>query len=137
MSATATQRFIVHCPTIDLAAFEAMAREAARLKPHGEVLVVVSELAGKGFHEIPPGGSGFRVGEAWVQTPMLTDQPRVTVVPEQGKAMQFEDTDLSFPSAACVSDEGLLSSNTLAVVSEEGCAWPREAWIITFDDVPA
>jgi hypothetical protein len=67
--ATSAKRFIVHCPSADLVAFEAMARETARLKPYGEVLVVVSDLAGKGLHEIPPGGSGWH--EYAVNSPSL------------------------------------------------------------------
>ncbi|MEX0741970.1 MAG: hypothetical protein WD079_04175, partial [Phycisphaeraceae bacterium] len=52
------KRFIFHGPTRDMQHFEALATQAARLKPYGDVLLVISEIADKGFHEIPEGGSG-------------------------------------------------------------------------------
>jgi hypothetical protein len=53
------KRFILHSPTRDLEQFKAFAIEAARLKPYGQVVVNISEIAEKGFHEIPEGGSGW------------------------------------------------------------------------------
>ena len=47
--------FVVQAPVKDLNEFREIAKEAARLKPYGKVEVNISELAEKGFHEIPAG----------------------------------------------------------------------------------
>lgn len=47
--------FVVQAPVTDLNEFREIAKEAARLKPFGKVEVNISELAEKGFHEIPEG----------------------------------------------------------------------------------
>ncbi len=47
--------FVIHAPVSDLNEFRELARQAARLKPYGRVEVNVSNLADKGFHEIPEG----------------------------------------------------------------------------------
>ncbi|HUU42201.1 MAG TPA: hypothetical protein VMX57_00390, partial [Planctomycetota bacterium] len=52
-------RFIVNWTTRDVGEFKRFARQVARLKPWGEVLVDISALADKAFHIIPPGGSSW------------------------------------------------------------------------------
>jgi hypothetical protein len=47
--------FIIHAPISNLDEFRELARQASRLKPYGRVEVNVSNLADKGFHEIPEG----------------------------------------------------------------------------------
>lgn len=47
--------FVIHAPISNLDEFRELAKQAARLKPFGRVEVNVSNLADKGFHEIPEG----------------------------------------------------------------------------------
>ncbi len=47
--------FVIHAPISDLHEFNELAKQASRLKPFGRVEVNVSNLADKGFHEIPEG----------------------------------------------------------------------------------
>ncbi len=47
--------FVIHAPISNLNEFSELCRQAARLKPFGRVEVNVSNLAEKGFHEIPEG----------------------------------------------------------------------------------
>ena len=47
--------YIVHAPINNLIEFRELAKQASRLKPYGRVEVNVSNLADKGFHEIPEG----------------------------------------------------------------------------------
>lgn len=47
--------FVIQAPVKDLTEFREIAREAARLKSFGRVEVNISELAEKGFYEIPAG----------------------------------------------------------------------------------
>ncbi|MGV8094576.1 MAG: hypothetical protein AB2L24_22205 [Mangrovibacterium sp.] len=47
--------FVIHAPIRDLAKFRKLAEQAVRLKPFGRVEVDVSNLADKGFYEIPEG----------------------------------------------------------------------------------
>jgi len=49
--------FIVHSPTRNLDDYKAIAEQACKLKPYGEVQMNVSTLASRGFCDIPPGGS--------------------------------------------------------------------------------
>jgi hypothetical protein len=49
--------FLVHAPTRNLEDYEAIARQACKLKPYGQIHMNVSTLAAKSFHEIPAGGS--------------------------------------------------------------------------------
>jgi hypothetical protein len=100
------KRFIVHCPTADLVAFEAVVREAARLKPYGEVLVVVSDLAGKGLHEIPPGGSGWH--EYAVNSPSLHRVfPHPALAPHVPAAFTRRNRELLLAKAAALARLGL------------------------------
>lgn len=47
--------FVIHAPINNLGEFRELAEQAARLKPFGRVEINVSNLADKGFHEIPQG----------------------------------------------------------------------------------
>jgi tetratricopeptide (TPR) repeat protein len=47
--------FVIHAPISNLDEFREMAKQAVRLKPFGRVEINVSNLADKGFHEIPEG----------------------------------------------------------------------------------
>ena len=47
--------YVIQAPVTDLNEFREIAKQAARLKPFGKVEVNISELADKGFHEIPVG----------------------------------------------------------------------------------
>ncbi len=47
--------FVIHAPVNDLNEFRELAGQAIRLKPFGRVEINVSNLADKGFHEIPEG----------------------------------------------------------------------------------
>lgn len=47
--------YVIQAPVTDLNEFREIAKQAARLKPFGKVEVNISELADKGFHEIPEG----------------------------------------------------------------------------------
>lgn len=47
--------YVIQAPTTDLSVFREIAKMAARLKPYGKVEINISELADKGFYEIPPG----------------------------------------------------------------------------------
>jgi hypothetical protein len=47
--------FVIHAPISNLDEFTELAKQATRLKPFGRVEVNVSNLADKGFHEIPEG----------------------------------------------------------------------------------
>ena len=47
--------FVIQSPTKDLTMFRELAKQAVRLKPYGKVQINISELAEKGFHEIPAG----------------------------------------------------------------------------------
>lgn len=47
--------FVIHAPTVNLHDFRRLAEQAARLKPYGKVEINISDLAEKGFHEIPEG----------------------------------------------------------------------------------
>lgn len=49
------QVYVIQAPVTDLNEFRQIAKEAARLKPFGKVEVNISELAEKGFYEIPKG----------------------------------------------------------------------------------
>lgn len=51
----AVKTFVVQAPITNLDEFRELAKQATRLKPFGKVEVNISELAEKGFHEIPPG----------------------------------------------------------------------------------
>ncbi len=100
------KRFIVHCPTTDLPSFEAVAREIARLKPHGEVLIVISDLADKGFHEIPPGGSGWH--EYAVNSPSLHRVfPHPALAPHVPAEFARRNRDLMLAKAADLARLGL------------------------------
>jgi hypothetical protein len=55
----AGKRFLFYAPTRSLEDFKALAKEAAKLKRYGRVLMNVSAMADKPFHEIPEGGSGW------------------------------------------------------------------------------
>ena len=47
--------FVIQAPVTDLNEFREIAKQAARLKPFGKVEINISELAEKGFYEIPSG----------------------------------------------------------------------------------
>jgi hypothetical protein len=47
--------FVIQAPMRDLGEFRELAKQAVRLKPYGKVEINISELAQKGFHEIPEG----------------------------------------------------------------------------------
>lgn len=47
--------YVIQAPTTDLSVFRQIAKMASRLKPYGKVEINISELADKGFYEIPPG----------------------------------------------------------------------------------
>jgi hypothetical protein len=47
--------FVIQAPVTDLNEFREIAKQAVRLKPFGKVEINISELADKGFHEIPDG----------------------------------------------------------------------------------
>ncbi len=51
----AAKTFVIQSPLINLDEFRELAKQAVRLKPFGKVEINISELAQKGFHEIPPG----------------------------------------------------------------------------------
>lgn len=56
---TGERVYIIIAPTRDLNEFRNIVQQAIRLKPFGKVEVNISELADKGFHEIPPGRNSW------------------------------------------------------------------------------
>jgi len=58
MASTDTGRtFIFQSPTMDIDEYRALAKEAARYKPYGRVLMLVGCLADKWWQGVPEGGS--------------------------------------------------------------------------------
>ena len=85
----------------------------------------------------PPGGDGFRIASGWVVGPGSRGEPRISFLPDQGERASIDLSDMGIRFGDCGSGEGLISSNTLVTTLDEGCAGRREAWIVTFDDLPA
>jgi hypothetical protein len=63
------QTFVIHAPVTSLQEFRDIAKQAARLKPFGNVEVNISALADKGFHEIPEGRSYWYEYASYNPTP--------------------------------------------------------------------
>ncbi len=85
----------------------------------------------------PPGGDGFRVASGWIVGPASRGEPRISFIPDQGERASIDLSDMGIRFGDCGSGEGLISSNTLVTTLDEDCAGRREAWIVTFDDLPA
>jgi len=61
--------FVISAPIRDLGEFRELARQAARLKPYGRVEVNISNLADKGFYEIPSGNNFWYEYASYNPTP--------------------------------------------------------------------
>ncbi len=85
----------------------------------------------------PPGGDGFRIASGWIVGPGSRGEPRISFIPDQGERASIDLSDMGIRFGDCGSGEGLISSNTLVTTLHEDCAGRREAWILTFDDLPA
>jgi len=71
--------FVITAPMRDLGEFRELAKQAARLKPHGNVEVTISTLAEKGFYEIPEGGNFWYEYASYNPTPYkFFPDPRIT-----------------------------------------------------------
>lgn len=61
--------YVIQAPVTDLNEFREIAKQAARLKPFGKVEINISELADKGFYEIPEGRNSWYEYASYNPTP--------------------------------------------------------------------
>lgn len=63
--------------------------------------------------------------------------PRIWFQPAEGDPVPIDITGMALPINECGGGTSLLGPNTIATHFDEDCTGVRDAWIITFDDVPA
>src|ERR1035437_6452222 len=61
--------FVFHAPIKNLVEFRELAKQASRLKPFGRVEISISNLAEKGFYEIPDGRNPWYEYASYNPTP--------------------------------------------------------------------
>lgn len=77
--------YVIQAPTTDLEVFREIAKTATKLKPYGKVEINISELADKGFYEIPPGRNFWYEYASYNPTPykFFPDPKIAPFIPEE------------------------------------------------------
>jgi len=117
------KRFILNRATRDMDNFKAFAKEAAKLKAYGRVLVDISALADKAFHELPEGGSSWH--EYAVNNAALHRVfPHPKLVPHLPMAWVKKNQELLLAKSAVLRKLGLEA----AFHANEPHYWPESFW---------
>jgi len=98
--------FLIHCPMRDVDEFRELAKQAKRLAEFGRVLVNISELADKSWHEMPEGGSPWHEYANHNPTPYKFF-PHEKIAPHVPADWVEANRELLLAKAEVLAEEGL------------------------------